>query len=123
VLARLNGVDMHGADLTGVHMGMPRDQLKTPIWNDLSGCNLSNANLTDADLRQVRFAFANLTYANLSGANLDSSDLTGADLTGANVAGAHLTGVDLNGTLIRHVKGLHETTGLDHARNRDKVIR
>jgi uncharacterized protein YjbI with pentapeptide repeats len=87
VLARLNGVDMHGANLTGVHMGMPKDQLKTAIQNDLSGCNLSNANLTDADLQQVRLTFANLTNANLSGANLALSDLTHADLTGANVAG------------------------------------
>jgi uncharacterized protein YjbI with pentapeptide repeats len=123
VLTRLNGVDMHGANLTGVHMGMPRDQLKTPIWNDLSACNLSNANLTDADLQQVRLAFANLTNADLSGANLVSGDLTRADLTGANVAGANLTGVDLDGTVMRNVKGLKEAKGLDHARNWEKAVR
>jgi uncharacterized protein YjbI with pentapeptide repeats len=52
VTARLTGVDMHGADLTRVQMGMRRDQLKTPLWSDLSGCNLGNADHSNADLRR-----------------------------------------------------------------------
>jgi uncharacterized protein YjbI with pentapeptide repeats len=63
VTARLTGVDMHGADLARVQMGMRRDQLKTPLWTDLSGCNLADANLADADLHGVRLAFAKPTNA------------------------------------------------------------
>lgn len=40
------------ADLTRVQMGVRRDQLKTPLWSDLSGCNLGNADLSNADLRR-----------------------------------------------------------------------
>jgi uncharacterized protein YjbI with pentapeptide repeats len=103
-------------------MGTHRDQLKTPLWTDLSGCNLADANLTDADLHGVHLAFANLTNANLAGANLASSDLTHADLTGANVAGADLTGADLDGTILR-VEGLSEVKGLEHARNWGGAVR
>jgi uncharacterized protein YjbI with pentapeptide repeats len=122
VLARLSGVDMHGADLTRIRMGMARDQLKTPLRDDLSGCNLSAAKLTDADLHEVRMAFVKLADADLSGANLVGADLTHADLTGANLSGADLDGADLDGAMMRHVKGLGEVKGLDHAQNRDKAI-
>jgi len=48
--------------------------------------------------------------------------LTHADLTGANLSGADLDGADLDGAMMRHVKGLGEVKGLDHAQNRDKAI-
>ncbi len=59
VMARLTGVDMHGANLARVQMGVRRDQLKTLLWTDLSGCNLANANLTDADLHGVPWLLLN----------------------------------------------------------------
>jgi uncharacterized protein YjbI with pentapeptide repeats len=122
VLARLSGVDFHGANLAHVRMGMARDQLKTPVRNDLSGCNFSGAKLTDADLHEVRLSFANLVDADLSGANLIGTDLAHADLTGTNLSGADLTGADLNGAVMRRIKGLGEAKGLADARNRDRAV-
>jgi len=122
VLARLTDVDLHGANLTRARLGFARDQFKTPLRNDLSGCDLSGARLTDADLHDVRLSFAKLVDADLSGANLTGSDLAQADLTGANLAGATLTGADLDEAVLRRVRGLDQARGLDLARNRDKAI-
>jgi uncharacterized protein YjbI with pentapeptide repeats len=122
VLARLTDVDLHGANLSRAQLGFARDQFKTPLRNDLSGCNLSGANLAGADLHDVRLTFANLANADLSGANLSGSDLAHADLTGANIAGTDLTGADLDGAVMRRARGLAQAKGLDLARNRDRAV-
>ena len=122
IQARLTGVNMRGADLSDARLGLRREQLKSPIWHDLSGCDLTGAKLRNTDLHGVHLQFTKLVGADLTGANLHVADLSHADLTGADLTGADLSGADLDGTIMRDVKGLSATKGLNDAKNRDKAV-
>src|SRR5579883_1831076 len=122
LLARLTDVDLHGANLSGLRIGFSAGLPRTPLRNDLSGCNLAGAKLAGADLHEVRLSFSKLEDADLSGANLVGADLTQVDLTGANLAGANLANADLDGAVLRRVRGLEQARGLDLARNRERAV-
>jgi uncharacterized protein YjbI with pentapeptide repeats len=122
LLARLTGVDFHSANLSRLRIGFTGGLPRTPLRNDLSGCNLAGAKLVGADLHEVRLPFAKLTNANLSGANLAGADLTQADLTHADLTGADLSDADLDGAVLRDVKGLAQAKGLALARHRERAV-
>ena len=67
--ARMNEVDLRGANL--------------------SGANLECANLQGADLRNADFTGASLVNADLTGAQLDGANFSGADMAGANLNGTN----------------------------------
>jgi uncharacterized protein YjbI with pentapeptide repeats len=76
----LTGVNLSGANLSGV---------------DLSEVNLSEASLSGADLSEAKLYAACLTGANLSHANLSGAVLNGALFTLADLSGASLSSADL----------------------------
>jgi len=124
IVARLSRVNMRGSNLAGARMGVDmRNQPMGQMRVDLSGSDLSGANLTDADLNRAVVTFVNFTNASLRKANLFRADLSGSDLTGADLTGADVTEADLYGTIMKEVRGFDEMTGLDKARNREKIIR
>ena len=125
VFGRFNEGDWRGVNLAAAQLGTDRSaQVMLPILSrtDLAGCDLAGANLVDADLAGASLAFANLTDADLSRANLTGADLSRAILTGADLTGADLTTADLDGTVLKNVRGLHQTKGLDAARHRAAAI-
>ena len=127
IIARLDGADFRGADLSGAVIG-PHDAawgatITAQPRTGLSGCNFAGARLVGTDLSHAvlqfaKFAGADLTGADLSGADLTQADFSGADLTNANVTGADFTEVKLAG-----VKGLDTAVGLGQAQNLDKAFR
>ena len=123
IIARLSGVAFTGADLSNAVLGTGRDaKLIAATHSDLSGADLTGAELQGANLVGVRLRFVRLTGADLAGTRLDGADLSRADLTNANLAGAELAGSDLDGTIVRGTRGLDSAHGLDHARDRDKLV-
>ena len=66
----LSGLNLEGADLSGLNL----------IRANLSGANLEGADLSGAFLR-----YANLSGANLEGANIEGADLFDADLIGVKI--------------------------------------
>jgi uncharacterized protein YjbI with pentapeptide repeats len=89
--ARLEGVVLAGADLSGANLSATNSRRA-----NLSGANLSEANLSFADLRS-----ANLSSANLSGAQLYSANLGAANLSGATVTASQLhTTTSLEGAIL-----------------------
>lgn len=92
---RLNGIDLHGALLAGVDLG-----LTDLVDADLTGADLRGAMLKSVDLSGARLAGADLCDANLLSARLTGADLRGARLQRATLAfaamdKANLTGADL----------------------------
>lgn len=125
VFGRFSDGNWRGVNLAAAQMGTDRSaQVMLPMLSrtDLAGCDLVGANLVGADLAGASLAFADLTGADLSGANLTGADLSRADLTGANLTRADLTTADLDGTMLKNVRGLHQTEGLDAARHRAAAI-
>lgn len=77
---RLEGLDLHDADLRGIKVvGARLSDVK------LAGAKLNGANLVGADARD-----ADLARADLSGANLIATKLSGAHLAGATIGDAVL---------------------------------
>jgi uncharacterized protein YjbI with pentapeptide repeats len=123
IIARLSRVNMRGSNLAGARMGVDmRNQPMGQMRVDLSGSDLSEANLAGADLNRAVITFTKLIGASLRNANLFRADLSGSDLTGADLTGADVTEADLYGTIMKEVRGLDATTGLDKARNREKIV-
>jgi hypothetical protein len=96
VLANLDGVDLHGADLMGA--------------------NLSWTTLHRADLREAQLMGANLTGTNLTGANLRCSTLMGVDLTNATLTGCDLSYASIDGTTFANTD-LSDVHGLEKVRH------
>ncbi|WP_051055068.1 MULTISPECIES: pentapeptide repeat-containing protein [Kitasatospora] len=88
--AYLTGANLRGAYLTGANLRGTNLRDTYLASADLRDADLRNADLRDADLRD-----ANLTRADLSGANLRDADLTAADLSGADLTAADLTRANL----------------------------
>ena len=95
-LAQNRGLQLNGADLTGIRRrGV---DLSSAIMQDadLSGSDLSGANLDNANLSGAVLGEANLSGASLDEANLAGALLRGADLTRANLVRANLSRADLH---------------------------
>jgi len=117
--------DWRGANLAAAQFDAGRGaQMTLPMLprTDLAGCDLTGANLAGADLAGASLTFADLTGANLSDANLAGADLSRANMTGADVTGANLATADLDGTVLKAVRGLTQTRGIDAARNRAAAV-
>ena len=101
--ARLQGVDLAGADLVSIRLpgaDLRRADLSS---SDLSGAQLVSANLRGADFTEAMLPGADLTDADATGATFVEADLGGALLCGArfvasDLDAAVLTGVDLTGS-------------------------
>lgn len=126
ILARLDGADFRGADLSFASFA-PYDRRGGDITVlprvVLAKCDFTGANLRQADLSFVQLQFATLVSADLRGAKLANADLTQANLAGADVTGADFAGADLYGADFRRVRGLNEALGLASAVNLDKALR
>lgn len=90
--AILQGVDLHGADLSA-------KDLSEAILN---GASLAGADFQDAFLISTRLDRANLRGASFKGALLEravfeNADLSGADLSGARLQRSYLGGANLTG--------------------------
>lgn len=83
---KLEGMDLHGVDLT--RLQVPDAQMQRV---NLAGAILIDADLHGADLTGANLMGADLTHANLAGADLTSADLTEANLTNTNLTHANLT--------------------------------
>ncbi len=125
MFGRFNRANLSGSDLTEATFApFNNTGFIEHIWRtELMGAKLEGVNLTRANLTYVLLAFSSLRGANLSGAVLKSADLSRADLTGADLTGADLSEADLDGTILVGVKGWETVTGLDTARNADRVVR
>lgn len=110
---KLEGLDLHGIDLT--QLQIPYAQLQRVNFSDTV---LAAADLTHADLTQANLTGADLTRANLAGANLAGADLTRANLTSANLTVADLTSTilteaNLTGAIFvsTQLDGTHDEVG------------
>jgi uncharacterized protein YjbI with pentapeptide repeats len=102
---RLDGIDLSGEDLEGVHLGSKIFDDARFVGTDLQGANLSRsrferatfegADLREANMRATDFQGAHFQDANLSGATLHSACLREADLRGADVRAKELTATDV----------------------------
>jgi uncharacterized protein YjbI with pentapeptide repeats len=124
IYARLSRSDLHGARLVNARLGA---DLRTPqtiivFRTELSGCNLAGADLAGADLSGALLSFADLSGAALTGTDLERADLSHANLTQADLTAAILTRADLDEAILRGVRGLERTVGLDAAKNRDRTV-
>ena len=112
IVARLNRLDLRGANFTEAKLGADmKNQSMGLMRTDLSGADLSGANFSKADLSRALMRFANLTGANLAGAQLCGADLSGADLTGADFADADAVDADFGGATLINVRGLDTLKG------------
>lgn len=125
IIARLDGADFAGADLSSALLGPdePRGAMTTTPHVILTGCDFSKATLKGADLTRAVLVFAKLRGADLSNSILVHADLSKADLSGANLAHADMTGADLDGAILTGARGLDTVTGLSLARNLDRSVR
>ncbi len=124
IFARLSRSDLSRARLVNARLGT---DIRTPTTmnlfrTELSGCNLTGADLAGADLSGALLSFADLSGAALTGTDLDHADLSHANLARADLTAAILNHADLDETILRNVRGLERSIGLDAARNRDKTI-
>ena len=124
IFARLSRSDLHGARLVNARLGADIRTPQTMILfrTELSGCNLAGADLAGADLSGTLLSFADLTGAALTGTDLERADLSHANFTQADLTAAILTRADLDEAILRDVRGLERSIGLDAARNRDRTI-
>lgn len=126
ILARLDGADFSGADLSFANFA-PYDLRGGDITVVprvvLMKCDFKDANLAQANLSYAQMQFSNLAAANLRGTNFAHADLTQANLAGADVAGANFAGADLYGADFRGARGLSDALGLAQAINLDKALR
>jgi hypothetical protein len=89
----LNGIDLHGANLSQVN---------------LSKIKLYQTNLNLADLSGAILNYADLSKASLSGANLSGAYLILTELSDADLSGANLITADLSGAILRDAKVANE---------------
>ena len=102
---RLDGIELSGEDLAGVHLGSKFFAEAIFVDADLRRANLSKshfenavfdgADLRGANLRSADFQGAKLPRADLSGARVHSTCLREADLRGANVAAREFSETDI----------------------------
>ena len=125
IIARLDGADFAGADLSSASLGPddPRSVITTSPRVVLTGCDFSRASLRGANLAYVILTFAKLRGADLSDSILAHADLSRADLSGADLGNADMTDADLDGAILTGVRGLDTVKGLSLARNFDRSVR
>jgi uncharacterized protein YjbI with pentapeptide repeats len=87
--ARLDGSDLHRADMTGADLKHA----------SLVRTNISKARLDEADLR-----YSNLNWAKMNGARLDEADLRDSVLREAELVKASLSRADMRGTILSWAK-------------------
>ncbi len=103
--ARLSGVDLSYANLTGAVI-TGTDLVSATLFGadlsftDLVGTNLSFSDLSFANLTGAGLSFARLPFANLNGADLSFADLDDSDLRNANLSGTNLANVKLSKTAL-----------------------
>jgi uncharacterized protein YjbI with pentapeptide repeats len=125
LVARFDGADFRGADLTGAQLHPYGDgtQNAAARRSSLLSCDFSAAVLVDADLSGSLLAFANFTKADLRGASLRGADLSRTNFFEAELAAADITGADLDGANLVGANGLDKVVGLDLARNVERAVR
>lgn len=128
VMARLDGADFQGANLTRADFSPfewrpGQGTISTLPRVGLAGCDFSKAVLKDANFSHTVLTFSRFIGADLRGVNLSGADLSKADLTGADVSGADLSQADLDGAVLTGVQGLDTVKGLAMAVNLDRAIR
>lgn len=125
IIARLDGADFAGANLSSASLGPddPRSVITTSPRVVLTGCDFSRASLKGANLAYVVLTFAKLRGADLSDSILAHADLSKADLSGADLGNADMTDADLDGAILTGVRGLDTVKGLALARNLDRSVR
>ena len=146
--AKLLGINLNGADLSGANWrrvylrgaDLCDIDLSSADLNeaslggaDLSGAYLSDADLGGANLRRASLALANLSgaylagadlsevnlsNANLSDTNLNKANLAGADLTGAGIVLANLSDVEISGAKVENTR-FKDNPGLTEQMKRD----
>jgi hypothetical protein len=110
--ASLNGIDLHGANLSGAtffEANLSQANLSGAIFNgsEMQSVNLEQTNLSGASLTGVNLGESYMPGANLSGANLTNANLSATELLNVDFRGADLTGVNFN------LAGLCNTTMTD----------
>ena len=80
----LEGFNLHGADLQGIHLTHRNPEISVDLRNaDLSRVNFQGAHLFNIDLRGSSLLKADLRGANLNYAKVEGANLLGADLRDA----------------------------------------
>ncbi len=124
IVARLDGADFRGANLTDARLGP-----QPAIWGSytpramLIGADFSAAELRRTDLRKAVLQFARFVGANVLDTDLRDADLAGADFTGAELAGTDFTGANLDGAILKGAKGIERAIGLEAALDRVRAAR
>jgi hypothetical protein len=92
--AFMTGIDLRGANMTGVRLGRKDSLVHSYLQcTNLSGAHLEGLDLEDADLRGADLSGASLLGADLTGANLQGANISGANFSRANFTHAALTGM------------------------------
>lgn len=124
LIARLDGTDFRGADLTAVNFEREGNGDITVLPRTvLSRCDFTTATLARANLRGIDGTFARFAGASLAGADLAGADLSEADFTGADLSGANLAGADLYRANLAGARGLDTAHGLESVQNMQTVRR
>lgn len=115
VLARLEGADFSGADLTETDFSALEPGTATIASvpkSYLSGANFSGALLRETNMSHAVLDFAKFVGADLSGANFRDADVRGADFSGANLEGSDFSGAMISGAVFDRVEGAALSKGL-----------
>lgn len=124
MIARLDGADFRGADLTAVNLEREGNGDITVLPRTvLSRCDFTSATLVGANLRGIDGTFTRFAGASLAGADLSGADLSEADFTDADLSGANLTGADLYRATLTGARGLDTARGLESVQNMQTVRR
>jgi uncharacterized protein YjbI with pentapeptide repeats len=105
----LRGLDLPGADLTGIALNNTDISNSNFHFAILSRANLKETDLSKSILREAVFSdfsgkagLSTDVFTNLENANLENCDLRLADLRNVHLEGANLSGADLRGANLLH---------------------
>ncbi len=124
LVARLDGTDFRGANLTDARIGQ-----QSGVWGSyaprmtLIGANFSSGELRRTNLKGAVLHFARFVNATIIDSNFRDTDLSGADFTGAELQGTDFTGANLDGAIFRGAKGFDRIIGFADAVNADRMVR
>lgn len=124
IVARLDGTDFRGANLTDARIGQ-----QAGVWGSyaprmtLIGADFSASELRRTNLKSSVLHFARFINATIIDSDFRDTDLSGADFTGAELQGTDFTGANLDGAIFRGAKGFDRAIGLSTAINADRMIR
>lgn len=113
LLARLDGADFSGADVTETNFAWAPFARGLRSWGaGLSGCCFDGVTATRAHFAELRMKFCRFRDANLQYANFADADLSGADFSNADVSHARFTGAVLTDARLDSLRGRHLAEGL-----------